>query len=214
VSSSAFTSIIEKYFNRNGGWLRLKGELSVFYWPKVAGEEIAKKVEAVRYHDGYLYLQTEIPALAQQILLMIPSFLEKYQNYLGKKVLKGIKVKIGTIKHSTIPLYTSIDLSLAKEELTEIDNCKKQIADPELADKFSNFMSKTFIDHKKKKASGGKVCMSCGVAIDADFDYCPCCEHKVNEEIKAYLKYQKTHKPDLNQNDPRTLAGLSHLRIR
>jgi hypothetical protein len=30
VSSSAFASIIEKYFYRNGGWKRLKGELAVY----------------------------------------------------------------------------------------------------------------------------------------------------------------------------------------
>lgn len=215
MSSSAFTSIIEKYFYRNGGWLRLKGELAVYYWPRVAGDEFAKKVDAIRFRDGYLYLQTEIPALAQQILLMVPSFLEKYKKYLGKSVLKGIKVKVGTIKQSAVSSQPLIlDLSLEKSEIEAINCCKKQIIDPELAVEFSNFMQKAYLDHKKKKASGGKACMSCGVVIDAAFNYCPCCEQKVKEEIKAYLKYQKTHNPGLNQNDPSELAGLSHLRIK
>jgi Protein of unknown function (DUF721). len=215
VSSSSFTAIIKKYFYHNGGWLRIRGELAVYYWPRIAGEEIAKKVEAVRYRDGILYLQTEIPALAQQLLLMVPNFLEKYQKILGKSVLKGIKVKVGTTKQSVVQPQLSVnDFLLEKSEVLAIDDCKNQIHDPELAAEFSKLMQKAYLDHKKKEASGGKACLSCGVIIDAAFSYCPCCEQKVNEEIKAYVKYQKKNNPDLNQNDPSQMTGLSHLQLK
>jgi hypothetical protein len=216
VSSSPFSLIIEKFFYHNGGWKRLKGELSVYYWPQVAGDEIAKKVEAIRYRDGFLYLQTEIPALAQQILLMIPNFLDKYQRYLGKGVLKGIKVKIGTIKQTLtiIEVTTTENLVLDNPEILAIDSCKNQIEDPVLADQFSKLMQKVYLVHKKKKISGGKACQSCGVVIDAEFNYCPCCEMKVNEEIKAYLAYQKMHNPNVTQEDPSKLIGLRHLQIK
>jgi hypothetical protein len=213
VSNSAFVSIIEKYFYRNGGWVRLKGELTVYYWPRIAGVEIAKKVKAIRYRDGYLYLQTEIPALAQQILLMIPSFLEKYQKVVGKKVLRGIKVKIGSIKQEPEPT-PPLNLSLDQWELEEIESCKSEISDPELATKFGEFMQKAYVINKNQKASGGKACMSCGVTIDETFNYCPCCEQKVNEEVKAFLQYQQKINPDLNEFDPSKMAGLSHLRIK
>jgi hypothetical protein len=146
---------------------------------------------------------------------MIPNFLEKYQKYLGKGVLKGIKVKIGTIKQLTKESPTlDWNLILEKDEVQAIDKCKSEIADPVLAAKFANFMQKSYVNYKNKKAIGGKACMSCGVVIDAAFNYCPCCEYKVNEEIKAYLKYQKKNNPGLNQDDPGEFAGLSHLRIK
>jgi hypothetical protein len=216
VSSSPFSLIIEKFFYRNGGWKRLKGELSVYYWPQVAGNEIAKKVEAIRYRDGFLYIQTEIPALAQQILLMIPNLMDKYQKYLGKGVLKGIKIKIGSIKQSPTKIESAIEqiLVLDNPEISVIDSCKMQIEDPELADQFSKLMQKAYLIHKKKKISGGKACLSCGVIIDSEFNYCPCCEMKVNEEIKAYITYQKIHNPNLTQEDPSEITGLSHLQIK
>lgn len=214
MSSSSFSSIIQKYFYRNGGWLRIKGELAVYYWPRVAGNEFAKKVEAIRYRGGFLYLQTEIPALAQQISLMIPNFLEKYNKLLGKDVLKGIKVKIGTIKQVSAPVqFYAGDFTLESSEVSKIEKCKNQIADPELAAHFSKLMQQAYLDRKKKNVAGAKTCMSCGVIIDNAFDYCPCCERKVAEEIKAYLKYQEMHNPGLNQNNPSKLAGLSHLQI-
>lgn len=215
MSSGAFDLIIEKYFHRNGGWLRLKGELSIYYWPKVAGEEIAKKVEAVRFRDGFLYLQTEIPALAQQILFMLPNFLEKYRKYLGKGVLKGIKIKVGTTRQSLSVKDPSLqDFYLENSEVSEIKNCKQEIEDPELAVRFEKLMQKSYLVHKKRIAVGGKACLSCGVIIDAQFDYCPCCQQKVNQEIKAYLTYQKNHNPEEKQQDPSEIDGLSHLKIK
>jgi hypothetical protein len=212
-NSASFVSIVEKYFYRNGGWVRLKGELTVYYWPRIAGVEIAKKVQAIRYRDGYLYLQTEIPALAQQILLMIPSFLERYQKVVGKKVLRGIKVKVGSIKHEPDP-DPPPNLTLDQSELQEIASCKSEICDPELATKFGEFMQKAYVITKNQKAVGGRACMSCGVIIDAAFDYCPCCEQKVNEEINAFLQYQQKINPELKDHDPSKMAGLSHLRIK
>lgn len=215
ASSGAFSSIIEKYFHKNGGWSRLRGELSVYYWPKVAGAEIAKKVEAIRYRDGYLYLQTDVPALAQQILFMLPSFLEKYRSYIGKGVLKGIKVKIGSIKKSLDEPVTSFnDLSLEKSELLMIETYKSTIDDPDLAVRFERLMQKSYLVQKKQKAAGGKACLSCGVMIDSQFDYCPCCEHKVNQEVQAYLSYQRSLNPGEDLQDPSEIEGLSHLKIK
>ncbi len=215
MASGAFSSIIEKYFFKNGGWSRLKGELSVYYWPRVAGAEIAKKVDAVRYRDGYLYLQTDVPALAQQILFMVPSFLEKYRNYIGKGVLKGIKVKIGSIKRPLSKPDPSLDdFSLEQSEISTIENCKNKIEDPDLAVRFEKLMQKSYLVQKKQMAVGGKTCLSCGVIIDSQFDYCPCCEHKVHQEVQAYLNYQKSHNPGQNPQDPSQLEGLSHLKIK
>lgn len=215
MASSAFGSIIEKFFYKNGGWSRLKGELSVYYWPKVAGAEIAKKVEAVRFRDGYLYLQTDVPALAQQILFMVPSFLEKYRRFIGKGVLKGIKVKIGSIKRSLSNPDLSInDFSLEPTDLSKIETCRSSIDDPDLAARFEKLMKKSYLVRKKQAAEGGKECLSCGVIIDSKFDYCPCCENKVHQEIRDYISYQKNHHPEQNTGDPSQFEGLSHLKIK
>lgn len=212
VSSNTFSSIIEKYFSRNGGWNRIKGELTVYYWPKIAGEELARKVEAIRFRDGYLYLQTENPALAHQILLMNVDILKKYQRLFGVRTIKGIKINIGAVKQkSPILSPPNTDIILNQEEATHIANCKSKITDPDLADKFANTMAINYKKQRQIKINGGKECLSCGIQIDDKFNYCPCCEQKVQQEIAAFIAYRKKHNLTVNMDELSKINDLKHL---
>lgn len=212
MSSSSFSFIIEKIFYRNGSLTRLKGELSVYYWPRVAGMELAKKVAAIRFQAGYLYLQTESPALAHQILMMNPDIVKKYQYLLGNGIIRGVKIKVGMVKvKTTTPEVPIQQILLSNDEEIKINYCKKEINDPQLAEGFSKFMTHTLLRYQQKKLAGGQECLSCGITIEPGFNYCPCCEHKVNEEISAYLNYHKKTKQTIK--NPDELSGLDHLKI-
>jgi hypothetical protein len=172
--------IIEKIFRQNGSWSRLKGELSVYYWPRVAGNEIASKVEAVRYRNGFLYLQTENPVLAHQVSLLSVEIVKRFQKILGKNIIKGIKVKIGTVSLSkTRIIPRKVNYSLTEAEKGMIENCSTPLQDPGLAGTFSKLIYSFYINQKKVLDEGGHRCQNCQTVITGDYRYCPCCQMKL-----------------------------------
>ncbi len=180
MSSSSFTNIIEQIFRRNGGWSRLKGELSVYYWPRVAGPEIAGKVEATRYYKGFLYLQTENPALAHQVSLFVPDIIERFQRLLGKGIIKGIRVKIGPVSiKSEGRLLSTKEYSLTEDEQKLIHDCTDTLRDPALAEGFSKLIRTFYQNQKKVLNEGGRRCSSCKAVISGEYLYCPSCEIKL-----------------------------------
>jgi hypothetical protein len=97
VPLNSCSVIIEKVLRQTGSLQRIKAELSVYYWPRVAGMEIAKKVVAICYCGGYLYLKTESPTLAHQVMMLNRDIMKRYHHLIGSNVIKGIKIKIGSI---------------------------------------------------------------------------------------------------------------------
>ncbi|MCL6589726.1 MAG: DUF721 domain-containing protein [Firmicutes bacterium] len=192
MSGSLLKKIIENYFRRNGGWLRLKSELAVYYWPQVAGPEIGAKVEATHFRDGYLYLKTENPALAHQVSLLSQEIVKKFQKFLGKGVIQGVRVKIGSLKPQTRAIEEGKpEIELSEETKKLIIKCSQNIQDPQLAASFSMFMKKAYQLKEKMIIYGGTKCRRCGIVIEKNFEYCPCCERQVEEEKQAYYQYIK-----------------------
>ncbi len=180
MSSSSFTNIIERIFRQNGGWSRLKGELSVYYWSRVAGPEIAGKVEAVRYYNGFLYLQTENPALAHQVSLFTTDIVKRYQRVLGKGIIKGIKVKIGPVSlQKKGALSPKEDYQLSEGEKKIIKECSNTLNDPDLAEQFSKLIQAFYLNQKQVLAEGGHRCSNCQTVIIGEYLYCPCCQLKL-----------------------------------
>lgn len=180
MSNSSFTNIIEGIFRQNRGWSRLKGELSVYYWPRVAGPEIAGKVEAIRYYNGFLYLQTENPALAHQVSLFSPDIVKRFQKVLGKGVIKGIKIKIGPVKleQRRSPLLKK-EYPLTEGEQKLIHECAAEIKDPDLAEQFLKLIQAFYQNQKQVLAEGGHRCSNCQTVIAGDYLYCPSCQIKL-----------------------------------
>jgi hypothetical protein len=195
LASGTFAVIIESFFQRNGGLTRLKGELAVYYWPRVAGIEIAGKVAATRFKDGFLYLQTENSALAHQLSLLNLDIIKKYRKILRGNIVTGIKIKIGAINISLIRRNSSDpEIELNPNEKQMIENCRQSIPEPDLALKFTALMQKHYLEKRKLERDGGKKCRSCEIIIESQFDYCPCCERLVKGEKEAFLEYLKITK--------------------
>lgn len=200
MARESFLTIVEKMFQRNGGLTRLKGELAVYYWPRIAGNDLASKVEAVRYYGGTLFLQTDNPALAHQLTFMSLEIVKRYQKVLGRDIIKNIKMKIAPVNIATATEPPHIGLELAPGEIEAIEGCVKEISDPELAGKFSRMMKSHQLRSKKEGMSDGDRCQSCGVNVLKGYAYCPCCERQLREEIKEYQRFLKT-------NDAETAAS-------
>jgi hypothetical protein len=190
MASSSFKAVIEGFFQRQGGWPRLKGELAVYYWPKVAGSEIHAKVAATRFCDGYLYLQTDNAALAHQISLLNMDIIKKYRRILGPNIVKGVRIKIGPVQHNNDPKKKNEpEVILNSEEKAMIEKCGQMISEPDLAAKFATFMKKHYVLKRQMEAAGGKRCQSCNIIIESCYEYCPCCERQIKEENEAYQRF-------------------------
>jgi hypothetical protein len=198
VATSRCSAIIENTFRRSGSWKRLKAELSVYYWPRIAGPEIAKNVDAVRYFNGYLYLKTESATLAHQLTMMNCDIMKRYQNILGSDALKGVKIKVGSIevKKEKVKPENIPELDVSEQQFIAL-NCQ-QITDPKMAVCFKTMMEKAFLVQHRKKAAGSKTCLSCNVLIDRDYDYCPVCELKLKNEMLCYINYLKKNHQEVD----------------
>lgn len=214
MSINSCVSIIEQLFKKNGGWKRLQGELSVYYWPRIAGSEIADKTEAVYFRNGYLNIQTDNPALAQELSLLSTEILERYNQKLGRGAIKGIRVKIGAINKKQKTPVEAVNPDVKPMSSTQreiIDRCIAEIHDPELAKVVSRTMSQAFAHNQQILDSGGHPCRSCQAIIEEEFEYCPCCEKKIKEETKAYLDYLKKNNKELKINDLQVIDDVGHL---
>jgi hypothetical protein len=191
MSSSSFQTVIESFFKRQGVWSRLKGEMAVYFWPRVAGPEISTKVTAIRFYNGFLYLQTDNAALAHQISLLNLDIMKKYSKVLGPNIVKGVKIKIGPVEENQSVKKKEPEIVLKSEEEAYIEKCGKMIEEPDLAVKFAAFMQKHYVLQRKMETTGGRKCRSCDIMIESEFEYCPCCERQIKEENEAYQQYIK-----------------------
>lgn len=209
MANQNLTQIIEKIFRHQGGWTRLKGELAVYYWPRIAGPDLATKVEALRFRDGNLYLQTDNPALAHQVSLLNYDIVNRFQRILGRGVVKTIKIKIAP----TTPIVQSKEISvveLSETDQTLINECCKEISDEELAAPFRKMMRQVKTRNQRLLKEAGTICRSCNTVITSDYAYCPCCERQIHQEIHDYLQYlHKTNQEVALNTDSQ--PGLSAL---
>ena len=184
-----FETIIQNYFQRNGGWLRLKGELSVYYWPKVVGTKLSEKVIAVNFRSGCLFLVTENPSLAHQLTLFNLEILKRYQKLLGKGVVKSIKVKIGSDKNNILKKSGNKKYTLSELENQYISQCCDYLKDTELSKSLAKLMESSILRQKKELEMEKNQCQSCKVVVATGFTYCPCCERQIMSEVHDYLQY-------------------------
>jgi hypothetical protein len=202
MSTSSFTTIVENVFRRTGSWKRIKAELSVYYWPRIVGGEIAKNVIAERYFNGYLCVKTESSTLAHQLTMMTPDILKRYQTLLGANILKGVRIKVGSVPHSVnrVPKKDCGPV-LRDDEVKLIRESCQPLADPELSQRFQKLMERSFKNRRRRESQGGGKCLSCNVPIDLPYSYCPVCEVKLKDEILSYIGYLKKNHQKIKLSD-------------
>jgi hypothetical protein len=201
MSTSSFTAIVENVFRRSGSWRRIKAELSVYYWPRIVGGEIAKNVIAERYFNGYLYVKTESSTLAHQLTMMNADIFKRYRTFLGPDVLKGIRIKIGSIPQVKSNQKIDCGTKLRDDEIKLIRESCQSLADPDLAERFQKLMEHSFLIRHRREDEGGGKCLSCNVSIDSLYSYCPVCEVKLKDEILSYIGYLKKNHREVKLSD-------------
>ncbi|NLW55969.1 MAG: DUF721 domain-containing protein [Firmicutes bacterium] len=139
---SALSEIVQSFLSNWKQNNKVKSGLVFYYWPKVIGEQLKTKTEAVRFSNGILWIKTLDPSLAYNLTFFKKEILNKYQRYLGRKLVRDVRVTVGELsldhdsgktgKNSKEPNFqSSLPPALAQEV--------EQIADPDLRKVFIRF---------------------------------------------------------------------------
>ncbi|HBG17033.1 MAG TPA: hypothetical protein DDW93_09660 [Firmicutes bacterium] len=121
---------------------RAKTGLALYYWPKVIGDELKTKAEAVQVRNGILWIKTPDPSLAYNLTFFKKEIINKYQKYLGAKTIRSVRVTIGDLTDNYDYGKKGEDSRGSLESIkipSIIDKEMKQIKDPELKKVFANF---------------------------------------------------------------------------
>jgi hypothetical protein len=133
--------------------------------------------------------------------MMNVDILKRYQTVLGPNVLKGIRIKVGSIPQVNRAPKTDCVVKLRDDEIKLITESCQSLADTELAQRFQKWMEHSFLIRHRRESEGVGKCLSCNVSIDSPYSYCPVCEVKLKDEILSYIGYLKKNQHEVNLKD-------------
>lgn len=131
-------SLLDRVTKKLGLAPRLRQEMAVHLWPRVAGPEVAAQTVPGPVRDRILIVRTANPVLAHQLKLMEREILQRYRKILGTQCLRGIHLQIGQVsppaaaKGATSPAM----LDLSPERESQLCELAKNVPDPALAKAF------------------------------------------------------------------------------
>ena len=113
---------------------RLRRELAVYLWPRVAGPEVAAQTAPGPVRDRVLIVRTANPVLAHQLTLMEREILHRYRKLLGGQSLRGIHFQIGQVETETAtgPEALPAPAGLAPEREQQLAELASAVPDPAL----------------------------------------------------------------------------------
>jgi len=60
-------------------------------WPQVVGEKIARFSKAIDFENGVLVLQAEHPVWRQELTMIVPGIITKYNDIFGENTVKEVR---------------------------------------------------------------------------------------------------------------------------
>jgi predicted nucleic acid-binding Zn ribbon protein len=84
-------AILKGLLTRLGLQERLEQRCLLEAWPQVVGEKIARFSRAIDLQDGVLLLQADNAVWRQELTLLLPTIMEKYNERYGAGTIKEIR---------------------------------------------------------------------------------------------------------------------------
>lgn len=175
-------------------------QMVLFYWPQIAGKDIANHVFPVKLEFRCLYLRASHPAWAEQIKFMEKDIVTKINNYMGEYLVSKISftnmkkavtgnVNLDDERNFSKPLdmkkeLGKIDLSSQEDERV-VASCSV-IKDEALREQFISLGRHVSKYNKYKKKAGWQKCCTdgCSTMCEPGEKYCGSCQRK-NKQEKA-----------------------------
>lgn len=91
------TQICRELIERIPGPGRVKEGLALYFWPRVAGKELAAKAKAERVKSGILWVKCPDPAFSYNLHFFKKEILQKYRRFLGEGVIRSVRIVTGEV---------------------------------------------------------------------------------------------------------------------
>ena len=132
-------SLLDRVTKKLGLAPRLRQEMAVHLWPRVAGPEVAAQTVPGPVRDRVLIVRTANPVLAHQLTLMEREILQRYRKLLGGQFLRGIHLQIGQVAPKTAAGGATSPAApdLSPERERQLNELAKTVPDPVWRSRFS-----------------------------------------------------------------------------
>jgi len=153
--------ILNATLRRLGLEKRIKECAILPFWDEAVGKNIALHTRPLKVYDGRMTVLVESPSWTQELTFLKSGIMERLNSTIGKKVIKDIYFKVGSVKEPASSTSTvdaeeasagppmrrkkTIDLErvkLDREKRSKIEESLKKIEDPEIKKILKNFLTK------------------------------------------------------------------------
>ncbi len=159
---------------------KLKEQLALGAWARVAGRVVGAHTRAEAVRDGILIVATDTPAWAQELHMRRGELLVKLEAAVGQGVIAEIHFRSGfrskkveSREDETRPA----DLTLSEKQTREIARASARIQDPQLRAKAERAFSSLTRIAEWRKGSGWRRCGRCGQWQRTGKRWCASCLH-------------------------------------
>ena len=130
---------------------RIKECAILSFWNEAVGENIASHTKPLKVYDGRMTVLVESSSWTQELTFLKSGIMERLNSTIGKKVIKDIYFKVGSVKEPAssagppMRRKEAIDLErvkLNREKRRKIEESLKKIEDPEIKKILKNFLTK------------------------------------------------------------------------
>lgn len=177
--------ILNSTLKKMGLSKKIKEKQVLKLWSEITGNRISLHTEAKYINQGVLFVTVDNSAWANELLFMKDNLIKRLNNKLGKKIVKDIRFKTGTInkkqKKRASKSKNKPEINLKNQEKQEILADLDFLEDEELKNKIFNLMVLDKKNKKWKKNNGWKNCPTCSSLIKKDDKKCVICKLKEKE---------------------------------
>lgn len=166
-------AMIRQFFERNGLGQEFREQEPLLFWPRVAGEPLARLTEPLRVNQGVLYIEVSNHVIAQELSLMKDVYVKKINELLGEARVQDIRFRVGTAplaRPTPPPDDKGTQLSLLERE--EMERILDELEDPQLRPAFAGLMQALAVADRARQAQGGHRCAVCGVHFTGEGQLC------------------------------------------
>ena len=88
-------SILDTVLNQTGLSRRSRERSVLDDWPDVVGERVAEHTQAVDIEDGVLFIEADHAAWRQELTMLFPAIIEKYNTKHGEGTVREVRWRRG-----------------------------------------------------------------------------------------------------------------------
>ena len=121
-------------------------------WEKAVGTVIARHAQPQEVRSKKLTLIVDSPAWMQQLSMLKPVLVEKINSRLGTDGIKGITLKLGEVRSTTMTVEDDpAPVSLDEDDRRKIEQYVHEVGDPDTRGKIRRLIEKDFLNKKKRQ---------------------------------------------------------------